>query len=199
MKKVCILLLSLTLAVSSFAQDSFSWGVKGGLNLSSMYGGDFKDMVNSKKMKANFYAGITTELRISNLFAVSPELVYSAEGTHFKTNVEGLVGTSEVKVKLNSHYLNIPIMAKFYVAKRFSLNVGPQVGFNMGMKIKAGGESEKLDKSDYHKIALAACLGATYNFERFFIEARYNLGLTNVVKDFDNKNCVFQFGVGYKF
>lgn len=184
MKKVLTLIVCLVVTSGLFAQDkTFSWGIKAGLNLSNYVGKDV-----DADMKAGFNAGIVTEMRLGNKFAIAPELVYS------------LQGASEGDIKVNASYINLPIMAKYYVIKNLSINLGPQVGYAVSMKAKVKGKSsQKVDSDLYNAFDFGMGVGATYNFGKFFAEARYNYGFTDVSKDAKTKNSVLQIGVGYKF
>lgn len=189
MKKIFTLIICLAITGGMFAQEKgFSWGVKAGLNLSDFIGKDTKDT----KMKANLNAGIFTEFRCSDKFSVGPELVYSAQGTSL-----GKIDGETLRIK--AEYINLPIMAKYYVANKFSINLGPQLGYAISMKGKAGSEKEKFDKDTYNKFDFSIGVGGTYNFGKFFADARYNFGLTKVIKDSKTKNSVIQIGVGYRF
>ena len=125
----------------------------------------------------------------------------------------------ESKSKLN--YLNIPILAKYYVGDKFAVLAGPQFGILMSAKENyditetiAGttdSYSGSVDAKDFYKtLAVSFNIGAAYSItENIFVDARYNLGLSSIAKDFtdefgdstsaDIKNNVIQFSVGYKF
>lgn len=185
MKKILTLIVCLVITGGLFAQDkAFSWGVKAGLNLSTYTGKD----VSGAKMKAGFNAGVVTEIRCAEKFSVGPELVYS------------LQGAKNSEATMNASYINLPIMAKYYVIKNLSINLGPQIGYAVSINGKEkGGSSEKLDKDLYNAFDFSVGVGATYNFGKFFAEARYNQGFTKVIKDVKNYNSTIQVGVGYKF
>ena len=55
-----------------------------------------------------------------------------------------------------------------------------------------------LDETEDIDISLAA--GVEYKFDGgFFIQGRYNYGFTELIKDYDVHNSVFQVGVGFMF
>ena len=146
------------------------------------------------KSKTSFHLGVVAEISISDKFSVQPELLYSAQGA----KQDG--GDGELKLD----YINIPVMAKFYVAEGFSLEAGPQVGFLMSAKSEEGGES--VDVKDLFKgIDFGIDFGLGYKMESGLnFGARYNLGLSNlwdVPSDFNvkNQNSVMQLYVGYFF
>ncbi len=63
---------------------------------------------------------------ISEKFAFQPELLYSAQGSDYDD--EDFSGS------VKADYLNVPLMAKYYVGEGFSLEAGPQVGLLLSAK-----------------------------------------------------------------
>lgn len=162
------------------------FGVKAGLNMADL-GGDDADGIDSK---IGFHVGGFAEIKLSDKFAVQPELVYSTQGG----KVDG--------GKYNFDYLNIPIMAKFYATEQFSIEAGPQIGFLMSAKVKPDSGDSIDVKDELKSTDFGANIGLGYNFtENISANLRYNLGLSNIV-DADGaelKNNVFSLSVGYKF
>lgn len=162
------------------------FGVKAGLNLAD-WSGDEADGIDSR---VSFHVGGFAEIKVSDKFAVQPELLYSSQGG----KADG--GT------YNVDYINIPIMAKFYVAEKFSIEAGPQVGFLMSAKAKPDSGDDQDIKDELKSTDFGVNLGLGYNItENISAGLRYNLGLSQVV-DADNvdiKNNVFSLSVGYKF
>lgn len=188
--------MMLIVASVASAQDKiFSYGVKAGLNMTSFVGKD----ADEANMKAGFHAGIVTEFRLGNVVAISPELLYSSQGAKMKPDSES--GDKDGKLKYG--YLNLPLIAKFYVTDNLSIDLGPQFGYRLSTKMTVGGvtiEDDMLDDFIKHKdIDISAVLGVTYNFGKVFAQARYNYGLTNVASEVKVRNSVLQLSVGYKF
>lgn len=206
MKK--IYLLAALLAVSTTtAMAQVSWGVKGGLNLANLTNNE-----GNADMKPSFYIGGFMEYRVSEFFGISPELLYSRQGFQAKEGgtIVGLRLKDGTTARLRLNYINLPILAKFYVAEGLSLDLGPQVGFDIGSDIwaKNGGEKETVDlpSTTYeipapNTLDVSFAMGLTYNFNDFFVQGRYNLGLTDAFEDDEanSKNSVIQLGVGYRF
>ena len=196
MKKITLLLVAVFTIGFVNAQDkeNMSFGVKGGLNVSTITNAD-QDGVNSKSL-IGFHVGFFGEFMISDQFAIQPELLYSAQGVKLEADGE--------KGDLKLDYINIPVMAKYYVADAFSLEFGPQIGFLVSAKAKSGGVSEDI-KDEVKSTDVSLGFGVGYYFaEKFMLGARYNLGLTRVQEDLfpgesESKNSVFQISVGYKF
>lgn len=88
--------------------------------------------------------------------------------------------------------IQVPVLAEIGLSDKFSLLAGPNFGFI-------------LDKEEGVKsFNLGVDLGLSYTIsEKFLVEARYDLGLSDLVEDneFDAslKLSGFQIGVGYMF
>ena len=180
--------------VSAQEKADIAFGVKGGLNISTITNADV-DGVNSKSL-VGFHVGFFGEFMISNKFAIQPEVLYSAQGTELE--FEGISGD------LKLDYITIPVMAKYYVADAFSLELGPQIGFLVSAKAKSGGESEDV-KDELKSTDVSLNFGLGYDItQNFIIGARYNFGLTRLQDELlpgedESKNSVFQLSVAYKF
>ncbi|MBF4518860.1 PorT family protein [Flavobacterium sp. ANB] len=201
MKKTMLTAMAVMAFVFLNAQET-KFGLKGGANLSTLTGD-----TQHTSLKAGFHVGGFAEFKLSDKFSIQPEVLYSTQGTKEKgsgTDFQGQVYEIELNYKLA--YINVPILAKYYVAEKFSLEAGPQIGFLVAAKRKytAPGVSEEDDvKKDFGSIDFGVDFGAGYDLtEKFSVGLRYNLGLTNLHKDIDYykiKNSVFSLSAGYKF
>jgi hypothetical protein len=105
------------------------------------------------------------------------------------------------------NYINVPVMLKYYVTPEFSIDFGPQVGFNVFNKVSHKNLSKSIDIKDSTKpVDFGLGLGGTFNLtENAFVQARYTMGLTKVFKDEDvigennAKNGNVQIAFGMKF
>ena len=189
MKKV-LLIACIALFGFNVNAQGVSFGAKAGVNFASLTGDDVDDLDG----RTSFHIGAVAEISISEKFSVQPELIYSAQGA--KESFEG------EDFELNVDYLNIPVLAKYYVAKGFSLEAGPQVGLLLSAKIKAGGEEEDF-KDEVKGIDFGANLGLGYKLDNGLnFSAKYIVGLANISEDSDDsdvKNSVVQVSVGYSF
>ncbi|MCL9807829.1 porin family protein [Flavobacterium luminosum] len=178
------------------AQD-VKFGVKAGLNLGTLTGDLENAFVNSDmKMRTSFNAGGFAEIKLSDKFAIQPEILYSVEG-----GKQDVSGESE-KLIWDLAYVNIPVMAKFYPIEKLSIEAGPQIGFLTKAEATFDGETVADFKDDSKSTAISLNLGAGYDFTKnIFGSIRYNLGMTNIIdeNDFDSKSNVLSLSVGYKF
>jgi opacity protein-like surface antigen len=210
MKK--LLFSAILLASGLVNAQEVKYGAKLGLNISNFSG----DVTDSKSLIGVQLGGFA-EIGISDKFAIQPELLFSMQGA--KSEYSEIDFDEESKTKLN--YLNVPVLAKYYIADNFAVLAGPQFGILMSAKEDydvsetisgvTDNYSESTDVKDFYKtLSLSFNVGAAYSItENIFVDARYNLGLSSIAKDFtdefgdsfsaDIKNNVIQFSVGYKF
>lgn len=218
MKKLFFIAAITVMAVSASQAQEVRLGAKGGVNLASI-GGDNTDGLDGL---TGFHIGALVEVPVSERFAVQPEVLYSAQGA--KTELTESFNDVSFKLtgKTKLDYINIPIMAKYYVVDGLAIEAGPQVGFlvsaNAETELDLDGvdpaiadliedefESGDIDISDNTKgIDFGVALGASYRLNMgVFFGARYTLGLSNI-NDFEgsnvkNQNNVFQLSAGYSF
>ena len=184
MKKFLTLIAAAILCMSASAQVQF--GGKVGFDMTNFWGSDVEH-----GMKAGYQAGLVMEYKFNPHFAIAPEVVFAAQGGKskalaFELKDHGLDVTTK-DIKYNANYINIPVMFKFYATPEFSIDFGPQVGFNVYHKITAKGHDGSFDIKDSTKpVDFGLGLGGTYNLtENAFVQARYTMGLTKVFKDED--------------
>jgi hypothetical protein len=198
MKKITILLLLVCVGFTANAQKKFAFGFKGGLNV-AFIGGDNSDGVSAR---TGVHLGVMGEYSISNKFSIQPELVYSQQGA--KQDVvfinQGMtIGTAELEARYN--YMNLPILAKYYITENFSVEAGPQIGILISAEQEGGGVTADAD-SIVKNIDLSAGIGLSYKLNSGLnFSARYNAGLSDIndVDGFNDKNFngVFQLSIGY--
>ncbi len=151
-------------------------GVKGGVNAYNIH----NDNGVKYDSKLGFHIGMLAHIHFNDRFAFQPGIVYSAQGAK--------LGNSTY----NLDYINIPVMFQYMYDNGFRLQAGPQIGILA---------STNLD--DINPIDFALGLGASYVVPStgFGVDARYNIGLTNIHKSgtVSSSNRGFQFGLFYIF
>lgn len=231
MKKITLLAIAM-LAFSFTNAQTVKFGVKAGLNIANLsVSNDYPGLTSADTpnttAKVGFHVGGLVELKITDKFAIQPELLFSMQGATTKSNTNDGAGfTSKSEDKINLSYLNVPVMFKYYIVKGFNVEAGPQVGFLMSAKDKSTSsytengtttsQSSSVDvKNLYKSIDFGFNVGAGYDFtENFFAGIRYNIGLSDVaqagtvkyqgqdipsLKYYKEKNNVLSVSVGYKF
>ena len=181
-------LFTITMALVAFSvsAQNITFGAKAGLNFASMTGDDADGLDG----RTSIHLGVTAEIEMSDSFSIQPELLYSGQGYTADGDVTGKVD-----------YINLPVMAKFYVADGFSVEAGPQIGFLASAKADVDGESTDI-KDLLKSTDFALNLGAGYKLDSGLnFGLRYSMGLTDVPDgDSDGfKHSVLQLSVGFNF
>lgn len=221
MKKITLTLLGLVaFSTSALAQQEVKFGPKAGVNFATLNGKDAKEA----DMQVGFHIGAFAEIKFNEQFAIQPEILYSTQGAQTKGTIQVMGVTANFEGGIKSSYINVPIMAKYYVIPSVAIEAGPYVGFLMKAEaesnISAMGASQELKqdiKDASNTVDFGVGVGASFNLDNgFFVGARYNLGLTKIYKDYkaetefenvfidsssetDAKNGVIQVSVGFKF
>jgi hypothetical protein len=190
MKFFATVAMAAMLFTTSASAQHVNIGIKGGLNVYNIN----NDNNSGYDAKVGFNVGLLGHIHLAKQLAFQPEIVYSAQGAKSKT-----LGT---ETKLNLDYINVPMLIQYMFDNGFRLQAGPQVGFLVSAKAKVG--DTKIDvKDDLKKVdfGIGAGLGYVDPKSGFGIDARYNLGLSNINENSSPKsyNRGLQVGVFYLF
>jgi len=191
MKKIILAAIAVMAFGFTNAQQT-RFGIKGGLNVTSFAGGNYYDA----KSLVGFQVGGFAEIKIIERLSIQPEVLFSTQGAKLE------FGNTDFDTKLN--YINIPVLAKFYITKQFTAEAGPQLGFLVSAK------SDGSDvKDSYKSVDTGFNFGLGYNFtENIGVGLRYTVGLSNIadyeVDDTEEyldspKNSVLALTLAYKF
>ena len=181
------------MSMGAFAQQMFVKPMVGG-TLATITG----DGTDNAKFKLGLVAGAEFGYMIAPQFAVTAGALVSMQGAGIKDH-DGLTDGSETLT-----YLNIPVLANYYVAPGLAIKAGVQPGFLLARKNKYtrnGHDHEVTEKDGLKSLDFSIPLGLSYEISDFVIDARYNLGLSNLLDDHDNfiqKNSVIMLTLGYK-
>jgi hypothetical protein len=163
-------------------------GIKGGINVYNVHNDD-----NIKYDQiAGYHFGLIGHIHFNSQFAIQPELVYSAQGATIDNG----------DTKYNLDYINVPVLFQYMFDNGFRLQAGPQLGFLTSAKSKNNNNITD-NKNDLNPIDFGVSIGASYVFPPtgFGIDARYNLGLSNINKNgtVNSTNRGIQLGIFYIF
>jgi OmpA-like transmembrane domain. len=195
MKRLFFMLSVLLISTGVFAQ-SFEWGAKTGLNLSTLTN------ANNAKIRPGLYIGVYGEYGVNDFFGIQGELLYSMMGAKGTTILGGIIPSGITPV-YKTDYIVLPILAKVYLMENFSVDFGPQFGYMVSAKLKlSDGSNPGYDLYEHidNKFDLSVGMGVSYKLPyNIGISARYNLGLTEINEGKDPKNSVIQLGISYRF
>ena len=191
MKKLFFAVVAMMVSATTFAQNEvgqLTIQPKVGVNIANITDADDADPRIGLAAGAEFEYGLTDNI------GLSAGVLYSMQG------VKTTIIDDDCTWKLD--FLNVPILANFYVAKGFAVKLGVQPGFKLSSKAKfkgSGGSKEVEVEDGVKSVDLSIPVGLSYQYQNIVFDARYNWGVTKIIEDSDSKHSVFQITVGYKF
>lgn len=206
MKKFFALAVVAMLSAASFAQTEvggFFFAPKAGLSVACLTSAPDK-----YTNKPGFAAGVEVGYQMTENFAITVDALYSGQGMECEEKTYfDLQNPTTYEHKVSLDYLNIPILANYYIVKGLAVKAGIQPGILVSAKSKVKdslGTTETDIKDNSNSIDFSIPVGLSYEWNNIILDARYNIGITNVNKsgkgydNKDNKNSVFQLTLGYK-
>ena len=179
------------------SQMSFKYGLKAGVNMSTMSNGmdfdpDFGMGIGFRAgVMANFHWGqhSSNSLPGTGWFGLQPELMFSYQTA--KTNVDDL----------RMMYIQLPVMLKFYPISNLSIEAGPEFGCVISVTpydLDVEGACIYFDNGK--GFVIGAGVGLAYEFRQgLVLGARYSFGFTDMAKNLKWKNNNTQVTVGWLF
>ena len=216
MKKILMIAALMVATLSANAQNEV-----GQLSIKPTIGLNFATLTKSdiSKTRTGLNFGIEAEYGVTEKFGVTAGLFYSQQGAKTKdfhlAVKNNIIGGKEFdgKATIKLDYINIPILAQYYLIPGLAIKAGIQPGFNVLKKVALdgtvyqggvqGGNPEKIDESikieeGVKNFAFAIPVGLSYEYKSFVLDARYNIGLTKVGSDYSGHHSVFNISLGYK-
>ncbi|MFC6999912.1 porin family protein [Rufibacter roseus] len=195
---------SLVLAQSSDFYEKLKFGVKGGLNVTSM---NDEDRVPDAKVtpRIGFHLGVLAHYDWNDKWAIQPEVVYSKEGAKYD-----FPGSPEIpfeyRGKTDINLINIPILVQYKIGSQFRIQTGPQTGLIINANFEdANDKNNESRKLDIQRVNLTWAIGFGYLTKSGLgFDARYNVGITNIYPDEvypgqSLRTRAGQFGIFYQF
>lgn len=165
------------------------------------------------KEKIGWVAGVEAEYQLTKRLGLSMGLLYSMQGAKYDDCYGTDIDITDAKIRLE--YINVPIMANYYIVKGLALKAGIQPAFcvkdeavgDVTVRAEEGWNvyNKEVVMPDASTFDLSVPVGISYEYRDFVVGAMYNIGVTNVFGgDWDGggipsaHNSVLQFTIGYK-
>jgi hypothetical protein len=182
-------LAAILITVTANAQH-INVGFKAGLNIYNINNNNNVEY----DAKNGFHAGLIGHIHLAKQLALQPEITFSAQGAKYTF--------AGVETKLNLDYINVPFMFQYMFDNGFRIQAGPQVGFLVSAKSETNNTSVDFE-NNLKPVDFSLGTGVSYVFvsSGFGVDARYNIGLSNINDNSSVKstNNGFQLGVFYLF
>lgn len=207
MKKLFFAAAVLMCSLTAFAQSkegTFNILPKAGINITTLSNKD------NAEVKVGITAGAEVEYLMTRQLSLSAGALFSMQGAKSTTVFREVDNTTkeirevDIKNTMEFDYINVPILANYYIIEGLAVKLGIQPGFNIIAKRKRTDGVEKESKNlsdlgvDVRKVDFSIPIGISYELNDFVVDARFNLGLTEVADLVKSKNRVFQITFGYQ-
>ena len=151
MKKIILTSLMLC-SVFAFSQE-IKFGANVGLNLSNLRG-DYPTEIDEHNSKIGFHIGGFAEYSINEKFTLQPELLFSTQGNTYgyKDYYGGSSYYDGADYNLKLNYLNLPVILKYKIIEKLSIDFGPQIGYLMSAKTKIDITEDSRDPSQNYSV-----------------------------------------------
>jgi hypothetical protein len=190
MKKVILAVVAVLTFGFANAQESktVKLGIKAGANYDWLATGAYS--VYDVRPEVGYHAGLVAEFKMCDEFSFQAEALYS----HSSFKFDGNGNTSGGKLEVSE--IAVPVLAKFYLVKGLSIEVGPQASAIIDSKAKGVYANTNLRKYN-----IASVSGLAYDFNSgAFIQARYVYNFLDLAYGPSGNNRFgIQASVGYKF
>ncbi|MGY6650010.1 porin family protein [Wenyingzhuangia sp. IMCC45574] len=179
MKKILLLVVVAVLGISTAKGQDSKFGITAGYSsITQKFESDGFDISADE---SGFFIGLFTEITSSETLRIQPSLLFSSYSFE---DIDGEDETFKV--------LQLPILAKYYLAESVYAAVGPQINYILE-------ESE----DDYTNFGINLTVGAGYEIsENLSADLTYSFQLNNSYtgsEDASIKNNFFNIGLAYKF
>lgn len=198
MKQFTIILIALLFYTTTNAQVEIKPGLKLGMNIAGLSNLEENGGLNSEKL-TTFHIGATLSFKFARFYTLQPEIVYSKQGSEYKTF--GNEGTQTIEL----NYLSIPVNNRFFIGDSgINFQIAPVIDILLSHKDVH--DPQTVD------IALAGAIGYDIG-NGLVMSIGYKQGLTDLLgRNVDTGNGyettevselilnnVIQLSVGYQF
>ncbi len=178
--KRLLLGIVLLFAASTYAQ-GVRYGVKAGLNFSTLQG----DVFEEASGRYGFAAGFFAQIPLSGALKFQPEILYSGQGIK-PNSLPGSVYAERAELD----YLQMPLLLSLNAGKAY-FQLGPQLGLGIWNSFNA---------ETYKNYDISALGGIGYQIlDGLSLEVRYSYGFLDVVNtSAEGKNSYFAVMAAYR-
>lgn len=209
MKKITLLLiLSLASLYVLGQENSLEYGIKGGLNFSSLLEKSNDDVPGDYSGKVGFHMGGFVSISLNQKISLRPELLFSQQGSSFDINGNDptVFDGSDIIYNdfggtIKEFMILLPIILEYQMSEAIDIGVGPQFGYSVHRDIEYKNNPligfTPLKNEDSEKLELGLNVEAGFTFsEKSRISLRYNYGVTERQ---NLRSSVVQFSYSYSF
>ena len=206
-KRFLSLLIALLIIISSNTStqsQELLYGFTGGLNMNTIYSNS-----DDGGLKVGFNLGGLAQYKINSQMGIIANVKLSSKGQQYSKIINTPNDYFKTYHTTSLYYIDIPILYQYTIQDVIGVEVGPSFNFCLGGKDKSKignstSEITKFKKGNFNPFEFGLAFGVFTRdlgqnaFNNIFIEFRYFIGLTNVIKEHGrNTNGGVFLNIGY--
>lgn len=201
MKKIAAVAVCFLLCLTSQAQ-GVQFGIRGGVNASSESPHVYPAATLGTKYTRGFNLGGVVDIPLADRWALEADILYSRQG--YRDDIYlSIFDITSTSYHAMSHYVNVPVTAKFYLTDHLYLECGPQAGVLLSKHDNADElgfeDAFRSNETKPFDVGIVGGIGC-WIADHAFVSGRYTQGLTDSSTLYKGgKNRVFQLSLAYMF
>lgn len=181
MKKIIGFLMLTFIVFQGFSQ-GLKFGVSTGLNFNSFQGKE--SLFGDFNYKVGYQLGFIIEDQVNDNWGIRIEPGFVNRGSKIT-----YLGSLESTVNLN--YINAPILISYSPFEKFSILLGPEVGYRLSAKTTVGGTTNDTKSIYDSNFDLGINAGISYRLiDKLDIGVRFNRGFVSTISDIEFFNQI---------
>ncbi|MGM0407799.1 MAG: porin family protein [Bacteroidota bacterium] len=213
MKKMILMIVSVIFMTNisnaqenvSDSRSKLSYGIKAGLNISTVYDTQSEDFNADPKL--GFVTGVFVAIPIGKYLGFHPEILFSQKGYKASGTYMGFI---DYEFTRTSNFIDLPLLISFKPTEMFTLVAGPQYSYLIQQRdeITSGDftdqQEEDFENDNLRKNTLCFLGGVDINFNQIVLGARVGWDIQNNNGDGTStdpryKNVWYQATIGFRF
>lgn len=186
--------IGLVLSSTAFGQSNNQFGVKAGVGFADYYGSMVDDVDNI----TSFTAGVYSSYSLIGGLQIQPELLFVIKGATGDFTLD-----PDRYEDFNAGYIQVPLLIKYLVLEGDGFNAGliagPAFAFKVYDNSTVSSGQINLFETELKGQEFSMLGGLTVEIERFTVDLRLDLGLSDAFDRTNARNRVISAMIGYSF
>ena len=199
-----IAFLVMTISSSDIKSQDLLFGFTGGLNMNTI-----STKSDDGGLKVGFNLGGLAQYKLNEKMSLIANIKLSAKGQQYSKIIENQNDYLKIYHSTSLYYIDLPILFQYHIKDLLGLEIGPSFNFFLSGKDKSKignttSDVRKFEKGSYNPFEFGLTFGiftrdlGQSSFNNIFIEFRYFIGLTNVIRNYGrNVNAGAFLNIGY--
>ena len=174
MKKVCLILIAVSLSFVSYGQLA-TLGPKIGINHSTLTEKDAQAVAGGEA-SVGFHAGLFARFSVLG-FYIQPEAMFTSSGGEIVINSDDIDANVDQVKSMRYNKIDVPIMLGVKIGPLLRLNAGPSFSFLLNSDIRDGNAQQEIEEN-YSDATVGFQAGIGIDISKLNFDLRYENNLS---------------------